>query len=313
MMTGSRSGVSPEERTRTDERHVEGGVGSALAAVCAELGLDHRDGLELRCVNNAVFRFPDHAVVVKIVLTPGLSHRAAKVAAVARWLAEHDIPAVRLIEDVEQPVRAGAHLATVWHEVPSTGPPPTGADLARLLRLVHELPAPPFELPVWEPLADVRARLADAVDLDPDDRAFLERRCDEVQAALATVRYELPIGPIHGDAHLGNLIPGPDGPVLCDFDSTCIGPREWDLMTMAVSHLRFARPWQNYRDFVDGYGFDVTAWKGFSTLREPRELKITTGPLVALRNSERMREEFEYRLRTLRAGELDAVWRPYGS
>jgi len=303
-MTGGRFLAS------TDERNA-GGIRAALVAVCAALGLDDRDGVALRCVNNAVYRFPAHAVVVKIVLTPGLSHRAAKVAAVARWLAEHGVPAVRLVEDVEQPVRAGDHLATVWHDVPKVGPPPTGADLARLLRLVHELPAPPFELPAWEPLADVRARLADATHLEPTDRAFLERRCDEVEAALATLRYELPTGPIHGDAHLGNLIPGPDGPVLCDFDSTCIGPHEWDLMTMAVSQLRFGRPWQNYRDFVEVYGFDVTRWPGFPVLREPRELKITTGPLVTLGASSRMRDEFERRLRTLRAGELDAVWQPY--
>jgi len=283
----------------------------ALAAVSEALGLDHRDAVLLRCVNNAVFRFPAERVVVRIVLAPGLSHRAAKVAAVAGWLAEHGVPAVRLVDGIGQPVRAGEHLATVWHEVPRTGPPPTGADLATLLRQVHELPAPPFELPVWEPLADVRARLADAVDLDPADRAFLLRRCDEVESALATVRYELPIGPIHGDAHLGNLIPGPDGPVLCDFDSTCIGPREWDLMAMPVGQLRFARPSQHYSDFVGAYGFDVTRWSGFRTLREPRELKITTGPLVALGSSGRLREEFEHRLRTLRDGQLDAVWRPY--
>ena len=40
---------------------------------------------------------------------------------------------------------------------------------------------------------------------------------------------------ICGDAHLGNMIATPTGPVLCDLDTACIGPREWDLVPLAVS------------------------------------------------------------------------------
>jgi aminoglycoside phosphotransferase (APT) family kinase protein len=42
------------------------------------------------------------------------------------------------------------------------------------------------------------------------------------------------------DAHVGNLLCGPDGDVLlCDFDATCLGPRQVDLF--AVGEIRFRR------------------------------------------------------------------------
>jgi len=295
----------------TDEAHVRDTLVPVLAQVCAKVGLDHEGATLLRYVGNAVFRLHAQPVVVRIVLAPSLRHRVPKVVEVARWLADCGVRAVRLLDDIEQPVRAGDHLATVWHEVPITGPAPTGADLARLLRRFHELPGPPFELPGWEPLAIVRGRLRDAEGVGPGDLSFLRSLCDDVEAALATVVYHLPLGPVHGDAHLGNLIPGPDGPVLCDFDSTCFGPREWDLTPMAVGRLRLGHPPENYRAFVEGYGFDVTTWPGFPVLRQVRELKMVAGALPVLGGNRLVRAEFARRIQSLRDGVDSGGWSPY--
>jgi hypothetical protein len=132
-----------------------------------------------------------------------------------------------------------------------------------------------------------------------------------VEASLAGLRYDLPAGPIHGDAWLGNLLAGPHGAVLCDFDSTCIGPREWDLTPMAVGRLRLGFAPQVYGDFVAGYGYDVMDWPGFDVLRQVRELKRVTGALPILEGNPVARAEFAHRLRTLRTGRRDARWRPY--
>lgn len=295
----------------TDERHIRDALVPVLAEVCAKVGLDHRGATLLRYVGNAVFRLQAHPVIVRIVLAPSLRHRVPKVVAVANWLAESGVPAVRLLDGVEQPVRAGDHLATLWDEVPATGPVPTGRDLAGLLRRFHELGPPAFELPRWEPLAIVLGRLRDAQDIDPADRAFLEQRCAQAQAALAALRYELPAGPVHGDAYLGNLIPGPNGPVLCDFDSTCLGPREWDLTPMAVGQLRLGHPPEQYREFAEHYGFDVASWPGFPVLREVRELKMVAGALPVLAGNPLVKAEFTRRLRSLRDGVDEAGWVPY--
>jgi aminoglycoside phosphotransferase (APT) family kinase protein len=160
-------------------------------------------------------------------------------------------------------------------------------------------------------LDDVRRRLADAEELADDDRAFLEARCAEVAERLADLRPVLPPGVVHGDAHLGNLISGPTGPVLCDFDSTCVGPREWDLTALPVGVARLGHPQRWYRQLVREYGFDVTRWAGYPVLREVRELKLTTSVLPILRSNPAVRPELRRRLAALRAGDTAATWSPY--
>ncbi|HEY3262527.1 MAG TPA: aminoglycoside phosphotransferase family protein [Pseudonocardiaceae bacterium] len=295
----------------TDERQIRDELLPVLALVCAKVGLDHRGATLMRYVRNAVFRLAAHPVVVRIAIAPAVRERAQRTVAVARWLASHDVPAVRLLDGFGQPVLAGGHLATFWHDVPEVGPPPTGADLARLLRRLHELPAPADPLPPWQPVASLRAALAESTAMPLADLDFMLRRCDAVEAALASLSYQLPPGPIHGDAWLGNLLAGPDGPVLCDFDSACIGPREWDLTPMAVGRLRRSVPPKVYRAFIAGYGVDVMRWPGFDVLREVRELKRVAGALPILDSNPAANAEFTHRLRTLRAGDHEARWRPY--
>jgi hypothetical protein len=234
-----------------------------------------------------------------------------KVVAVARWLAEHDMPSVRLLDGIEQPVRAGGHLATLWQQVPATGPPPTGYDLAAILRRFHELPPPDFELPAWRPVGPIRERIAEARGLADDDLALLMVACDETEAALAGLRYVLPPGPIHGDGFLGNLIPGPDGPVICDFDSTSTGPREWDLTPAAVGKLRFNYPVDTYGQLASAYEFDVMTWSGFPVLRRLRELQLVTSVLPVLEGNPGLREQWERRYRSFREEDDRVRWEAY--
>jgi aminoglycoside phosphotransferase (APT) family kinase protein len=286
-------------------------LAEALASVCAAAGLDP-DGAELlRMTNNAVFRLARQPVVVRIVASRALRHRVAKVVRVAAWFAEHDVPAVRLLSGVAQPVRVGGHLATVWEMVPEGGARPRGRDLARLLRRVHALPAPPFPLPTWEPLDDVRRRLDEADGLDDADRELLLERCDEVASRIDDLDFALPQGLIHGDAHLGNLIPSPAGPVLCDFDSTCVGPPEWDLAPLAVGVVRFGEPAGRYRELSRTYGLDVTRWPGFPVLREVRELKLITSVLPIMTSHPEVRPELMRRLDDFRRGDTSSRWSRY--
>ncbi|GGP38046.1 aminoglycoside phosphotransferase [Saccharothrix coeruleofusca] len=281
-----------------------------LEQLCADLGLSHRGARLVKFTSNAVYDLPEDRVVVRIVGSMALRHRAHKVVRVARWLADHGVPAVRLV-DVPQPVAVGEHLATLWHTVPSGGRPVDGRDLGRLLCLVHQLPEPDFELPRWAPLDDVHRRIADAEELAPGDRRFLEERCADLAGRLAGLEPALPVGVLHGDAHLGNLIPSPDGPVICDFDSTSVGPREWDLSTLPVGVARFGHPERWYRQLADEYGFDVTRWPGFGLLRDVRELKLTTSVLPILRSHPEVRAELRRRLRALRDGDTATPWSPY--
>lgn len=285
-------------------------LAGVLRRVCAGLGFDHRGARLLRFTNNAVYVLRDAPVVVRVVGSRGLRHRVVKMVAVARHLERHGVPAVRLLPGVEQPLRVGEHVVTVWRYVEPVPRRAGAADLARLLRRLHALPRP-VEAARWAPLTDVRARIADAEELDPRDRRFLSRRCAEVEAALGELRFPLPRALIHGDAHPGNVIVGPDGPVLCDFDSSCVGPPEWDLTPLAVGRERFGDPAGRYRMLADVYGFDVTAWEGFAVLRTVRELKLATSVLPILRSHPEVRAELRRRLDDLRSGRTAGPWSRY--
>ncbi|MDR7301942.1 phosphotransferase family protein [Haloactinomyces albus] len=293
-----------------DGRYTRPKLAEALAEVCASVGLDHRGARLLRFVNNGVFLLREHPVVVRIVLAPSFAYRAENVVEAARWLADQGVPAVRLLPDVEQPVRTGDHLATLWEAVDDSGRTPSGRELGMLLRQVHRLPLPPA-LPEWQPMSDVRRRLRDAEELDPQDRDFLEQRCDDVERRLSDLTFPMPRSAVHGDAHLGNLIAGPDGPVLCDLDSLSAGPPEWDLTPMAVGYLRLGHSSEAYRQLTEAYGFDITNWPGFAVLRDLRELKITVSVLPILRSNPRLRGELRRRLRSMRRGDVHTQWAPY--
>jgi hypothetical protein len=286
-------------------------LADVLSGVCAVADLDPQGATLLRFTTNAVFRLAAQPVVVRICGSWALRHRVGKIVKVANWLAGHDFPAVRLLPGLPQPVRVGDYLATVWEEVPTTSYQPTTRDLAALLRRLHELPPPAFALPKWSPLDDVTRRIADAEQLAADDREFLEQRCAEVAARLAALEFPLPPSVVHGDAHLGNLIPGIDGPVLCDFDSTCFGPPEWDLTPIPVALRRFGGSAREVRLLLRTYGFDVTKWAGFEVLREVRELNMVTSVLPILRSNPDVAPELRRRLASVRSGDSSARWARY--
>lgn len=285
-----------------------------LAALTEAAGLNPAGAKLIKVTNNAVWRLTTAPIVVRMATTPALLHRTPTVIAAARWLAGHQAPAVRLAE-LPQPLTAtdgtgAAWTATTWHAESEQELEPTGWDLGVLLRTVHSLPAPEDPLPRWDPLADIRRRLSDAEDLADSDREVLHRLVDELARDLATVRYALPPGPIHGDAHLGNLIPTARGVVLCDFDSCAMGPREVDLVPTAVGQLRFRRSPRTQQELVDAYGTDVTSWSGWPVLRRLRELKLVTSALPILASQPEIADRWRERMRSLRDGD-ERRWTPY--
>jgi aminoglycoside phosphotransferase (APT) family kinase protein len=282
----------------------------ALEGICAVAGLDPAGATLIKCTANAVFRLASAPVVVRIGASTALRHRVEKVVHVATWLAEHDVPAVRLLPGVPQPVQFDGYVATVWEAVPSGGKRPRGRDLGKLLRRIHDLPQPASWLPKWRPLADVQARIGEA-DLDDADLAFLQDRYDDVADQLSRLEFPSPPSLVHGDAHLGNLIASPAGPVLCDFDSSSFGPPEWDLTPLAVGVVRFGEPAGRYRELVRTYGLDVTRWSGFAVLRAVRELKLITSVLPIIGSRPEVRAELFRRMADVRSGNTSARWARY--
>ena len=197
---------------------------SALTAACQELGLS-ADGADLiRLGSNAVFRLA-HDVIARVAPSDAALPNAELQIHVAQWLAALDYPAVRAIP-VDQPVQAAGRVVTFWRSIaPKTAYAPIG-QVAELIRRLHEL-APPvdFALPPLRPFGAPDDPLPTFAGLDDTDRAFLRQRLAWARRTFPTLDFPLGIGPIHGDANVGNVLLDPDGhAVLIDLDSFAVGP-----------------------------------------------------------------------------------------
>ncbi|MCX4097752.1 aminoglycoside phosphotransferase family protein [Nocardia sp. alder85J] len=281
---------------------------AALADACARMQLPSDGARLIAYTVNAVYRL-DAPVVVRIATGETGRARGQRTVAAARWLSEHDAPAVRLLDGV-QPVTIGDYTATFWHaeEVRNDW---TAHDLAAPLRELHRIAADPA-LPAWDPFTTGHHRLAAA---DPvmtgSDLEWLQNQWAAVEQAYRHDSPEIPVGVVHGDPHIGNLLSTGSGRVIyCDLDETGIGPLAWDLVPQAVGASRFDRmPF--YIEFAAAYGADVRDEPYWPLLARIRELIMVTSVLPDLGHRPSVAAEHAHRLASLRSGDTSAVWHPY--
>lgn len=284
---------------------------ACLARIAGGLNINPEGARLLRLTNNAVFALPAAGLVVRITRSHALHERAQKNAALGGWFATVDAPTIRLAEHVEQPIVDGALLATVWHWLPPTAPPPDTGDLGTALREWRALGLPPFPLPDWDPIGDARTRISDAEALDDADRDYLLRWCDRLEPRLHAFTAGADRSLIHGDAWTGNLLRTPEGRVVwCDFDATAAGPWQVDLVPAPVSELRFAR--SGHARLAAAYGYDITTDPAWPLLREARELKAIAAGAPLLASAPGVAAQFRLRLNSIRDHDLTARWTAYG-
>ncbi|MFJ5772825.1 phosphotransferase enzyme family protein [Streptomyces sp. NPDC093094] len=257
---------------------------------------------------NAVFAAGD--LVVKVGRDAELLDRARRELAVAVWLADADVPAVRAASG--EALLVDGHPVTVWHRLADPVRPPEPRDLAELLRVVHALPSSSFALPPRDLLDGVERWLRLAGDaIDPADAAYLRERRDGFAAAAAALTPHLPPGPIHGDALPRNVHVGPDGPVLVDLETVSCDLREHDLVVMALSRDRYGLPAEAYDTFTAAYGWDVRAWEGCAVLRGARETASCAWVAQHAPSNPKALAEFGRRVASLRDGDESVRWYPF--
>ena len=279
-----------------------------LEEACAQAGLAS-DGAELlRLGENAIYQLAADPVVIRIARSADRLPRVQRELCVARWLAASNVPAVRVCDEIDQPIVVDGRPVTFWRTVTGGDPAPTHIDLARLLAAFHKAPDCPCELAAFDPLGPSHSRLAKAKTIAQDDREFLTSRCDDLNDELQHLEFALPRGPIHGDAHTNNLLTDHGQVVLIDFESAAVGPREWDLLPTAIGVERYGRPERQYREFAHTYGFDVRTWPGYPVLREVRELTMTTWIMQNIEESAAVAAEFALRVGSLRERDFARAW-----
>ena len=170
---------------------------------------------------------------------------------VSRWLERVGFPAARVLDDVEQPLVVDGHPVTFWYRIDEGDRDATYGELGAVLRDLHALAVPDEpgleRLPV---LGRTAVRMERAIGVPEDDLAFLRQRGRELEGLLSELRFESPVGPLHGDAHTGNPIVDRAGRVfLIDLENFCLDHPEWDLIVAA--HEYHSLGWASSESYAD--------------------------------------------------------------
>jgi len=277
-------------------------------------GFDAAGAEQLRFGENALYRLANAPVVVRVARGPAYLPSALREVGVSRWLAAEGFPAVRIIDDIEQPLTVDGHPVTFWRLIEDAGRPATYGELGTVLRDLHSLTPPSqLDLPPFDAFGRSDRRIEVAEGISEDDRVFLRGRRTELAGQLAALDFCSGMGPVHGDAHTDNLMVDRQGGVhLIDLENFCLDHPEWDLVVSAHEYDRLG--WvsrDEYSAFVGGYGRDLRDWPGFGVLAAVQEFKMTTWLMQNIAEGPREAEEVRARLASLQDDEAPRNWQPY--
>ncbi|XVV35169.1 phosphotransferase family protein [Streptomyces sp. CA-100214] len=301
------------DAARSDAGFTSATATRVMVTACRVAGLDGSGAELIRLGENALFRLASVPVIVRVARGREWLSTARKEVDVSRWLAGEGFSAARIVEDLEHPLLIDGFPVTFWHQIVEGDRKPAYGELGAVLRDLHSLRVPAgLELPRFDPFGKQELRI-DRAPIPEDDRTFLRKRWRELQDRYAGVRFDTPKGPVHGDAHVQNLMVDDRGQVvLIDFEAFCYDHPEWDLMVTAVEHHSLG--WQSdeqYADFVSAYGRDLYDWPGYETLRSLQEFGMTTWLMQNIREDERTAAEYRRRIAALRDDAAPRDWRPW--
>jgi hypothetical protein len=260
----------------------------AESAVAAALAVAREQGV--RCDDPAVLRDAWH-VLVHLRPSPVVARVSSAIPfpqgpnpddiprelAVAAHCAKAGCAVVPPAPEVESvPYSHQVHVVTFWRYIDPHDDPDEAAAV-RALREIHDaLESYDGALPGFGHPEDTAAML-DA--LPPSGDVDLLR---QVLAHRPEVRGQ----PLHGDAHLFNVLGTPQGPLWHDFETACHGPREYDLAALAENaSLEAYGPYD--RGLVEAMLPHYDAW-------------VTASMMIALPRRPELAEAVERRLDQLR-------------
>jgi Ser/Thr protein kinase RdoA (MazF antagonist) len=208
----------------------------AVAAVAREHGLAFAEAVVLADATNTLVHLAPTRVLARVATSPDAGEgpeRIDRELAVLAHLAGRGAPVVAPADELPPGPheRDGLRFVFLRH-YERTGPVPQ-LEAGRALRRVHdELAGYGGQLPPVQRLFDRVDALLPAVDALPDG-PLLRRGHARLNEQLAAAEWEP--RPLHGDAHLDNVMQTADGPRWHDFEAACLGPLEYDLCWFGIA------------------------------------------------------------------------------
>lgn len=233
----------------------------AAVAVAGEHGVAWREPVIIRDHTNVLVHLAPAPVLARVstatALVPTAAARLEREVAVAAHLVAAGAPVAA--PSAELPPGPHEHeglFLTFWtfydHD-PSR--PLDGRAAGEGLRAIHAALADyAGRLPGFDPLDEI-GELLDVLDrslgLETSDLAVLQEARADLSRELASL--DLSSRPLHGDAHLGNVLRTPAGPLWTDLEEACTGPVEWDVACLVTTAMVFG-PDPDVEAALAGYG-----------------------------------------------------------
>ncbi|UJR84065.1 Hypothetical protein I5071_61360 [Sandaracinus amylolyticus] len=209
-------------------------------ALVRELGLEHVEPVVIADRSNLVLHLAPHPLVARVAMATSMVRVGMqwlrREVELSRFLDARGASVTRPSTTIDAgPFERAGLVISVWDLETITAnaidPQRAGARLAEAHRLLaaHDAPALP-EWGGWDEARAVleRARESGAWSASEAHRVAsawerAERIVESARARTASFQ------PVHGDAHLGNVLATSRGPVWTDWEDAFVGPIEWDL------------------------------------------------------------------------------------
>ncbi|KRF34389.1 phosphotransferase [Nocardioides sp. Soil805] len=209
---------------------------SASVACARAVGLPGDDPQVIAEGYSVRVRLLPAPVVTRVVtlgrqLRPGPRPWLEREVSVARFLATSGVPIVPAWEDPGPHTAEGLEVS-LWQWADHDAGEVPAARFGAMLGVLHEaLSVYPHDLPTLVgPVTDI------STALEVSSHPTLHRAA----SVLLPLAMSWPRRPLHGDAHTGNVLLTPGGPLWTDFEDVCVGPVEWDLSSMTVTEEALA-------------------------------------------------------------------------
>ena len=203
-------------------------------ALAASFGVRSTDPVVLRDASNLLVHLRPAPVVARIATAtatarPDVVEHFRRAVAVTEHLAGRGVPVVGPSAELPAGPFTRDGLVVSFAEFVAHDPTWVPTDFAARLADLHaELRSYPGPLPERLPVTDLDRIVERWTRPSAQLAAFTAAR-DALVASWPTPDVQ----PLHGDAHPGNLLLTPRGPVWNDFEDTWSGPVEWDLACLA--------------------------------------------------------------------------------
>lgn len=187
-------------------------------------------------------------------------------------------PTVPPAEDVPPgPHESNGYWVTCWRHLDHSldlivAPAAVGHSLRQLHAALASFEG---DLPIIDPLGEaltIADRLERAQVLPARDAAVLRASCERLLPAYRASMETDTIQPLHGDAHAGNFLRTPEGPIWTDFEDTGRGPVAWDLACLAARSQFWGPRDAAIEEALAAYGMEAVP--SFSTWLEIRALFV---------------------------------------